>query len=679
MHYTNNSVIAHFANLKMPSTSTICRSTQCTLIERWLERLLAAQTDPCETTHRFTCSEDAHYPGKQYSYLEVPPKSQIIKEASKHTSEAQAINQNAGGDRNSSFDLCLQYARDAHSGARDISQFLASVGLDLGSIDEDPSYDILSRMLELSLIDLHADVRNFLASWSAVGKEEWRKFYIFCLQSYTSITPGVGIEEIVKDVIEEDRKASWSAVGKEEWRKFYIFCLQSYTSITPGVGIEEIVKDIIEEDRKGANILSMTRNSKTFTRMTVANLSQRTGVESDRWTKLLALHGRLDLLPEDTVTATEQALLLLHHLATHVRQRVARRFVAWHLLRHFIAVKENVLRAFNAGPKDAGYAPSSTIKCQRIIEGLNYGPIAAVELLTGVMEFLNHVQSTLTSVFHERQGSHYRKPPNLPTSRLSSQSFDADRRYIDGVFRGLRVVKQPFLRYWLLVLRSWNALPPLMQAHLHLVVASGVPVNTVASYFEPPYYYDDGIAAYNFAALGQVISEALAVKLVEEFSRNAFFRDRWQHFWARNHITGYSAAYCLHDTSNTVGQHLTRYIAGLFGSAGNDGDRDASTAAPLHPALGERQEEKELRWEVSSVTVNRGIARMSTRTATGPDGSFGTPGEMSPPTGQGEACRLAVEQPCWQLNPEGLAPGSDNADPKTGWRGGPAAKLYHGH
>ncbi|KAH6925109.1 hypothetical protein HPB50_001021 [Hyalomma asiaticum] len=45
-----------------------------------------------------------------------------------------------------------------------------------------------------------------------------------------------------------------------------------------------------------------------------------------------------------------------------------------------------------------------------------------------------------------------------------------------------------------------------------------------------------------------------------------------------------------------VRQHLTRYITGLFGSTGIEGDRDVSTAAPLHPALGERQEEKEPRW-----------------------------------------------------------------------------------
>ncbi|KAL3194077.1 hypothetical protein MRX96_046131, partial [Rhipicephalus microplus] len=67
------------------------------------------------------------------------------------------------------------------------------------------------------------------------------------------------------------------------------------------------------------------------------------------------------------------------------------------------------------------------------------------------------------------------------------------------------------------------------------------------------------------------------------------------------------------------GSTLTRYISGLFGSTGNDGDRDASAAATLHPALGERQEEAEPRWAVSSVTVIRALARMSTRTATGPD------------------------------------------------------------
>lgn len=68
-----------------------------------------------------------------------------------------------------------------------------------------------------------------------------------------------------------------------------------------------------------------------------------------------------------------------------------------------------------------------------------------------------------------------------------------------------------------------------------------------------------------------------------------------------------------------VWQRLTPYIIGPFGSKENDSDRDASTAATLHAAVSERQEETEQRWAVSSMTVNLALARVSTSTAIGPD------------------------------------------------------------
>ncbi|KAL3187216.1 hypothetical protein MRX96_025529 [Rhipicephalus microplus] len=82
-----------------------------------------------------------------------------------------------------------------------------------------------------------------------------------------------------------------------------------------------------------------------------------------------------------------------------------------------------------------------------------------------------------------------------------------------------------------------------------------------------------------------------------------------------------------------VRQHLTLYISELFASTGNDDDRDASAAATLQPALGERQEEVEPRWAVSSVTVIRALARMSTRTANGARRGASAPNEVPPPTG----------------------------------------------
>lgn len=69
-----------------------------------------------------------------------------------------------------------------------------------------------------------------------------------------------------------------------------------------------------------------------------------------------------------------------------------------------------------------------------------------------------------------------------------------------------------FLRDWLSTLRSWHALPPIVQAHL-LLLAGVVPVDAYFyKYFQPPHFYEDGLAAYNFASLGQVRRRASCLR-----------------------------------------------------------------------------------------------------------------------------------------------------------------------
>ncbi|XP_037512186.1 uncharacterized protein LOC119388887 [Rhipicephalus sanguineus] len=60
----------------------------------------------------------------------------------------------------------------------------------------------------------------------------------------------------------------------------------------------------------------------------------------------------------------------------------------------------------------------------------------------------------------------------------------------------------PFLRLWLTESRLFNVQPPLVQAALAAVGGVGWGYSAT-EFFETPYYYDNGPAAYNYATLGQ--------------------------------------------------------------------------------------------------------------------------------------------------------------------------------
>ncbi|KAK8759510.1 hypothetical protein V5799_002858, partial [Amblyomma americanum] len=60
-----------------------------------------------------------------------------------------------------------------------------------------------------------------------------------------------------------------------------------------------------------------------------------------------------------------------------------------------------------------------------------------------------------------------------------------------------------FLRDWLTTLRAWHVLPPVVQAHLALLARVVGTDRNMHRFFLPPHFYEHGLAAYNYAALGQ--------------------------------------------------------------------------------------------------------------------------------------------------------------------------------
>ncbi|KAK8765191.1 hypothetical protein V5799_024009 [Amblyomma americanum] len=78
-------------------------------------------------------------------------------------------------------------------------------------------------------------------------------------------------------------------------------------------------------------------------------------------------------------------------------------------------------------------------------------------------------------------------------------------------FAGVDVIAQGnFVSDWLRRLRAWFALPALFQAHLADMVATEA--TSFGRYLEAPYYYEEGLAAYNYAVLGQASYASIAVK-----------------------------------------------------------------------------------------------------------------------------------------------------------------------
>ncbi|KAL1473979.1 hypothetical protein MTO96_038327 [Rhipicephalus appendiculatus] len=106
-----------------------------------------------------------------------------------------------------------------------------------------------------------------------------------------------------------------------------------------------------------------------------------------------------------------------------------------------------------------------------------------------------------------------------------------------------------FLRDWLSTLRSWYVLPPIVQAHT-LLMAGVVPVDGYFyKYFQPPHFYEDGLAAYNYASLGQVVAHGLARHIVEDLPD--IYREKWREYWVRNDITSINYMYCLHASNKS--------------------------------------------------------------------------------------------------------------------------------
>ncbi|KAH6942636.1 hypothetical protein HPB50_008751 [Hyalomma asiaticum] len=304
--------------------------------------------------------------------------------------------------------------------------------------------------------------------------------------------------------------------------------------------------------------------------MSITGLSKSTGVTPDQWKELLSLFGRSKSASYEHVTTDEQALAMVVYLS-HAGDRLGKRIVlAWHVLRYLVGPKVDFLATAKKSTSahddlDDVIMLTREDKCQRLVEKLSGVPYKALDMLEGkdvvpvetisdVTRLMGEFQDAASLVFKGGVKLGDAVANDRATAKASTTA--ASRRVALTLLRqwskASAVAAHNFPQLWLRRLRAWHALPPLMQALLP-IMASMVNVESPATFFRLPYYDVRAPPTYNFAALGQIIAQAMAREFIERRRVDAAESERLRRFWDKgDHATG-GSLYCLFTRYNKNG------------------------------------------------------------------------------------------------------------------------------
>lgn len=531
------------------AASTRCTAPTCHTLKEWFVKLVEDQADPCEERHTFVCDASTAFP--QFG---GHPTKGMVSQGGDGDRNAAVRKASVGGEGAGNLTrLCVQYARDPAAGVQDILSFLSHFNLDLRRIEDDAKEDPVSRMMELSLeygVDWPV---SFTRKYDATGKASGP----FLLQ--IDLNPEV-----------DEFLGALERMNPESVKAFYELCLSHYALLNDTVMSELLLK----ADFEIADILNKTRGSSQLKKVTIGDLSNYTGIHAERWLELVADHGRFEAVRKTKVQAEQRALSLLAYLSRPGSQRLdMRRVLAWHVFRGLVAPKVELLQALNQTPTDENgdddlFMDSPAVKCEGLVAKVTGVPFATLDLFEGekaipaevianVTGLMAEVQNAVSFVFRgTRKGSGPSAPQDVagiqPSTKVTlfPKAWGQDAAF-DKLFPALQgsekvmEKERSFPRVWLRHLRAWHALPPLAQALLP-TMASVENVDSPADFFRPPYYAGGSFQAYNFAALGQVVSQAVAHELFEQRRGDAVGSEQWKRLFDGFGKDEYSSTYCFH-------------------------------------------------------------------------------------------------------------------------------------
>ncbi|XP_075557501.1 uncharacterized protein LOC142589811 [Dermacentor variabilis] len=495
---------------------------------------------------------------------------------------------------------CAGYSRNPNEGVLDVLSFLSRFNLDLRHMADDPSEDPLQRMVELSLgYGVDAPVA-FSRKYDVIGDPS------------APFVVDITLNPEVNEFITASR-----TMGEDDIEEFYRSFLHQYALIKNNT----ITEQLMDSDDEISEFVNDTEESTEAVKMSIASLSDSTGVTSDRWKELLSLFGGSKHASYEHVTADEQALAMVAYLSQPGDRLSKRLVLAWHVLRYLVGPKADVLAALNRTreneelPKENVAMPTPEDKCLRMVEKVSGVPYRALDMLEGqnvvspetisaVTRFMAEFQDVAAFIVRDgakfgdvmattgASSAQYSTAPTEPGVALfpksAAESSDPEHLFAAlGVARtsaagtpdqrGDAVTAPSFPQLWLRRLRAWHALPPLAQALLP-AMASVVNVGSPAAFFRPPYYDAGAPSAYNFAALGQVIAQALAHELIERGRADPAIDERLRRFWDEgDHVNG-SSMYCLYAGYNKSGTWRQSRL----------NENDTTNGVRLHDVLGSR-------------------------------------------------------------------------------------------
>ncbi|XP_075741778.1 uncharacterized protein LOC142792739 [Rhipicephalus microplus] len=570
-----------------------CTSPQCGELKKWFEEVVVSQADPCRERNTFVCNASLILPGWDGMAGKTSSDQRMLPRTHSGTASAKEGATGAGRSKEAVglselSELCLRYAWNPEEGVEDILMFLSQFKLDLRKITDDATEDLLERMMELSFGYGLNPVVSFSMQYSV-----------------TSVADHAVILQISTSSELEEFFWSLERMDEEAVEDFYRLVLTRYALVQD----TDIAQLLQENDEAISDILNVTADPSPWAKMSIAEVSETTGVSAALWKKLLRGYCPFQSTCEDYIVTDKRALALVAFMARDGETLNMRRQLAWHTLLHLVGAKADVLALLNrTGSKsdyheDYDFATSSESKCERLLHRVSGIRGEAIDLFEGdaavpaesivsVANFMAQFQNAIASIISSPSDN---KADRLAVSApvLREETFADENqtllqeeqhgypfaafRHIEGTeVRGLAPKEMSFPVLWLRRLRAWHALPPLLQVLLP-GIASLTDVTHLGDLFRMPYYDARTLAAYNFASLGHVIARVVAHKLDELRRTDKFVDQQWRSFVEDADIIDSRTTYCAealineNDTwrqkkvnlSDLLEETLMNHVAGL--------------------------------------------------------------------------------------------------------------------
>ncbi|XP_065289004.1 uncharacterized protein [Dermacentor albipictus] len=549
-----------------------CGSKDCWDVINRLEELLKGQVDPCLDFNAFVCNVaprprrlaqpttqphdwETHTPEDLWSSV-APHRFSAASSSLRQSQVASAglLSAQQMPIADQLKQSCYAFASSMPKGAWSVSQFLYHFKLHPAYIEPLENENPVDRLFEIGF------------EYGVQPLVTFNQQFVFTRDA----SEPVNISMDVPAQLQEFFKL-WPLATKDAWHPFYETCLANSAS---GMGVRaraRVRDEVYEVDRQLSDFLhddvdpvTKKRYEDSFSQFTATALAEYTTgfMKPEAWLDLLHDHARVPLAVYNTVRAKSRAVALIAFLGRPSQRVPMRRLLGWQLLVYLLRIKDDVIgtieSALQSVTKPLGYRKMTSKEAcnERIAQSFaaRRGSYSIQELtirvpspiLQKVASMMATVMDALASVL--RSPSELRGYSDVGLALTYSRSATGSRfkEYTHANYSSfLDHMDSQFMRLWLTESRTYNVQPPLVKAVLAAV--SGVGWGKSASeFFEPPYFYDRGPPAYNYATLGQILADKAIKKLVTPTNAEyRMYRDKWRKFWRTRSLMEYQTVYCI--------------------------------------------------------------------------------------------------------------------------------------